>query len=202
MGDPEFLRYIGAVYIKTDPQKERYNQLWELEGKKLFSNGKSIKIDGNESIYNINSLKKILDTVDFSNMEKLEKQHDYIYNKDIEHRYENYKYIMGWPRYLMESGYRFAKILESDDYKNLLPDGFLAKYIEESKKNSEIDLVSAEYMKLLSNDNFCKKLSDLSTLYMNMFVGSYLLKPFQNFLTPQCGEHRLHQTILVKFVNK
>lgn len=185
MGKKEILKHLGFKYIGLI-NDIRYNQTWELDGIKIHSDGEYCQLASNNSvIYNISDLKVIFPNKDFSSIENLEKENLY-FLFDEQERFN----LLHFPFGIDRNYYLNFKLLKN--FNNP------PKYFEEQVE--KILPIHKEYLTLLMDDSFCKRATELNTLYKNMYCGSYELKPFQPYITPQCGEHKIHQQILEKFV--
>jgi hypothetical protein len=93
---------------------------------------------------------------------------------------------------------------------DLFDDGFIEFYeVGSEKYNKMLNIIEQKQkgfkFQYYKNINLFKKtLSDLYTLRQNLYCMSGDLKPFTQYLTPQCGEVIQHQILLNKFatINK
>ncbi len=60
--------------------------------------------------------------------------------------------------------------------------------------------IQKEYLLLNDDKDFITRMDDVVTFNINLYMGSYKLKPYILYITPQCGEHKHHQRLLKKFV--
>ena len=153
-------------------QPGRYRLIYQLGDKYIASDGTWCHgIPGNISIFKVEDLKKFCPE---SNVEHLEGRDASTLYKVLsgKERREIYRRILGLPRYAFRD----------EDY----------------------DPLSLKYNQMIENDEtsvaFFERCSEQLRLFSNMSLFSTRFEPNVCYLTPQCGEHKLHQPILEKFV--
>jgi hypothetical protein len=200
-GNKELLELIGFKYIGENTNNpvyhsKRYNQEWEFDGKKFYSDGTWIhqyNADSkrenaifyfNNNCNDENALTKQINVPEDKMWigEKAMWQLWKFVNKSKQ------KELLGWiinERSSMYDDIDFDKYFEKDSRLK-------AKLLNE--ENSKL---SSLYFKNISS--FGDGLADLVTIRHNLHCMSGYFTPFIKYLTPQCGEHRNHQVLLQKF---
>lgn len=210
MGNQEILKMMGFEYVGENTFDSRYKYTWVMDGIEVQSDGEwchLINDKTNCGLYDINSFKELFPNKDFSKLENLEKQYTYFLYDDENKRGEMLLTIpfgvdhMYFPLKKQNERMKLlCKDIEDIATKNILDD----MYFNNTSMDNKIKPFVKEYINLLMDDDFCKRCADLVTLWKNMYVGSYNLKSYQLYITPQCGEHKIHQAILEEFtkINK
>ena len=218
LGNPEFLKAAGFEFIGETDDK-RFNKHYR------YTNGEviiDIKADGtwahtldNGSIYRIQDLKKLgVDTTKFDGKE----EHQMFELFDYKTRVDKLGYVIGVPR-----GYLHR--IEMDAWLETVPDvqeklkanrlkAFEGEHIdektkamliemdrerEEEVKNRKTSILHRYVMMMENNDLICNMISDLHTVKHNMYCASTSWEPYVLYMTPQCGEHKIHQKMLEAF---
>lgn len=229
MGNPSFLKALGFEHIgKT--KDERYSEHYRYTNGDTLVN---IQTDGtwchllnneNSILYCLNDFKKLgVDTTKFDGKE----EHNAFEIFDYKTRIQKLGYIIGIDRtYVneleMEKLYveldedvrkqiEEKKKKRTDELKEKLIKQYGDKLNDEQFDNIFIPVtkrglsITHVYAKLIKDNNFiCSSLADMVTLKHNMYCASTSWEPYILFITPQCGEHAIHQKMLEVFakINK
>lgn len=206
-GNKIILELLGFKYIETLPVG-RYKEVYELQGKKMFTDGTwgNIKIENKEkSIF-------YLDNKDvYSKENNLTTYFNIPENKlllvkkamwQIEAIYTTSKV---YAKYVFGSGYdgsyedtlvSLIKYSESD--KDLGIDiGSIDELRKKLEKMRGFKSISEKYLTDLKV--YGKDISDLYTIIYNITNMSKCLEPYILYVTPQCGEHKIHLKLLNGF---
>lgn len=201
-GNPKVLELLGFTYngenVENDTyDPERFKHEWEFQGKKFYSDGTWLHY-GNESIFNFENEQYshgILGHITLPEDKMwIGEKTQYQLWKYMGKKWfmENMMWILGVDRSVastMEMHEFILKLhperLGGSDFEEFLPKGIVTEYI----KNYET-----------FGDTIC----ELATIRHNMHCFSGHFEPHMLYVTPQCGEHELHQIILEKFaqINK
>ncbi len=199
IGSNSILNFLGFKKDSNEDKSSRYFQIWNHEcGLQLNSDGNGISIP----VYNTKSfveyIKKhsgqlknkevLLDKI--MEIDHLEDQNLYTIFNRME-RYDKIYYRLLNSRNISSTIERIEWINSSRTTEKVTIDDMFKSFRP----------IEREYLKLVMDDVFCGRASDLITLSKNMYSGSYDLTPYTLYITPQCGEHTIHQKILEKFVD-
>lgn len=221
-GKPFLLKLLGFELQDTKIEG-RWNQHWTKGDVSLYGDGEWIQTkpgkDYSQSIFNFRNNKK--DPYDIAHYIDM---NEYLWLKDKDtHQLYEYMDTSEKRKHLasvltgehFNADYSFLKMDPYDEpeesFKKWVEHGFADPNDEKAKANlialfqSQIDERSSLRFKYLKNiDIYAKLLSDLMSIAGAFHVMSKTFEPYILYLTPQCGEHRIHQKILEKFalINK
>jgi hypothetical protein len=205
-GEESILKLIGFTYIGINEDNptwdpKRYNQEWEFQGKKFYSDGNSLHC-GKEYVFNFNSAScNLSDYVEIP-QDKLWIG-DYTMWQLWEHLDDNTA-----KRFLLPIIGRSRYSLDDTTLAEMMLERVNANYAKEGKPLVTLDDLAPSKTLM---DKYCKKfktfgklLCDLVTIRHNLHPMSGTFTPHQLYLTPQCGEREHHQALLEKFaeINK
>jgi len=192
-GKPEFLKLLGAKYLGKFPKKDaRYKHFWDLNGLEIKSdNTWAHYVKSNRGIYSGESteLIKVLSDENINILKQTKESLWRIYDK--KYIAENYYWIIG---------------VDSHIYSMMdLMTGMSEQEIKKFSKRMGMSTNTGIAEKYISKfDVFGDSITQLIRIRHNMHNFSQYFNPYVLYLTPQCGEHEAHQTILEKFseINK
>lgn len=225
MGNPSFLEALGFEYI-GETKDARYTKHYRYTDGDTLVNVKSdgtwcrhLLNDENVSIYRISDFKKLgVDTSKFDDKEEQETFHIFDYKTRIRklgwvigiereyvHSIEMEEYMANLAeavRKKMEDEKteriqkmkdkikeHFDKDFKEDDFENIFKPA--------TKRGLGITHVYAKLIK--DNDFICSTLANMVTLKLNMYCASTSWEPYILYITPQFGEHQIHQKMLEAF---
>lgn len=189
LGDPIILKLLGFQYQGENENDQRYKSKWSLNGVDFVSDDSYIKlIDKPNGIFTIQELEKYVQ-IPKENLWLKEKFENQLWKYfPREQQIEKLLPIMGLDRhYITNLG--MLKFLKEDKdkefWKKDFPKGILKLYVD------NIEIIGDE-------------LVNLNQLKHNLYSFSQFFKPYQLYITPQCGKFKEHQVILEKFceINK
>lgn len=204
IGYPFVLRKFGFTKL-AEKAKGRYNQVWERDNKKVYSDGTWIQTMDGKTIYHIcNSHYEDSNLSTFFTLTPEELAHDECIFSFWETMTENEArkhlatLITGRDFYLPIT-------LDIDSLKSKFQDDkVMLQMVEEMSKtqNDNLKIFDIRYYNDISN--LKKEFADLGRFYGNLHCMSGTFRPNELYLTPQCGEHEAHQILLEKFaeINK
>lgn len=187
-GKKGLLELFGFTYNgKVD--KVRWNQEWEIQGKKFYSDGDYLQTENGKSIFTLNGGYSELSS-------HIELTDEILQYKD-------------------KSMWQMWEHLGEEDLKSMLLnilgyryDGlnkYLIDILKEKSKHTGIPYIEPEpktlrekYIKYYLN--FGNELCGLKTVRYNLHPMSSNFKPYVLYTTPQCGDFKTHQMLLEKFV--
>jgi len=216
-GRKEILTLLGFEFVREDVTKKgnkcydptRYKYIWKYGEKEFQSDGSYLHC-GKELIYNFKHLLNLIP--DFPEDKKWigEKAGHQIWEYlKPKTQQEKLSYILTGEHYSSMGSFlddftdeQIEQLLKVSDDETVSPDQVAAikRTIEKTKKKNS----SLQKKYLADIKTFGQYLSDLVSMLQNFHPMSGHFAPYVNYLTPQCGEHRMHQTILEKFaeINK
>jgi len=170
----------NATYLLS--QISRYNQTWEFNGEKFYSDGtwlhhKSGSIHNLTDKYSsLNSVVKIPEDKMWVGDKSMWQLWEYL---EEDKQAEQLFWIIG----MSNSDWSWRKMTKKFNFQNepKKPITIVDQYIEDVK-------------------TFGGWLCDLVTIRHNLHCMSGYFKPYQLYVTPQCGEYNQHQVLLEKFV--
>jgi len=196
-GNKEILELLGFTYNgKVD--KVRFNQEWEIQGKKFYSDGNWLQTEKDESIYNLNkSFNKLSDKIELDNT-----QLQYT-DKSMWQMWSYLKESDAKNLILSPIGYRY------NEYSSILLEELLTERLKEKAEKLGIPYVEP-ILKTIRDKyihnylKFGNELCGLKTVRYNLHPMSSNFKPYVLYTTPQCGDYNNHQILLDKFaeINK
>jgi hypothetical protein len=193
MGDEAILKLIGFTQIGDTDE-------WELQGKKFITDGWSLECNG-KSIYTFNGSYDAL-----SEHIEIPEDKKWMGDKAMWQLWEHF-----------ESNQKLRVLFMEMTGASVDRTGSLAEYFLESTNEKRIekgeapltleDTMPRETLRNMYSINirkFGKLFCDLNTIRQNLYPMSGWFEPHQLHVTPQCGEHEHHQTLLEKFaeINK
>ena len=224
-GNPDILKLLGFKHNgekinKKVEDSSRYNDEWELNGVKFYSDGTWLH-HPKGAIYTFNGEYNAL-----SDYVKISEDKKWVSEKSMWQLWEHLEdakakeqllWIIGRER--NEDLFGFSK-----EYTNILWDKLESlkekgeepdmqteegkkKYfllMADAKKESELIPVKIEATYSKNFRKLGKLLCDLVTIRHNLHAMSGTFAPYILYLTPQCGEYKHHQVLLEKFaeINK
>ena len=224
MGNPSFLKALGFEYIGKTKNKRYTDHYRYTNGDTLVN----IQSDGtwchllnndNSGLYRINDFKILgVDTTKFDGKEEQNAFEIF----DDKTRIQKLGWVVGIERtYVneLEMEEMYAKLDENvckeieekekkrtDELKQKMKKQFGDEY-----KESDLDAIFTPvtkrglgithvYAKLIKDNDFiCSTMADMVTLKHNMYCASTSWEPYIFYITPQCGEHAIHQKMLEAF---
>lgn len=211
-GNPVILKLLGFTYVGDNPKNpskydpKRFHEVWELQGKHFYSDGTWLQaVD--DSIHTLKgSYCALSDHVtlpeDVLWLDKVAMWQLWEHF-DVQEQREKLAWILGRDRYSLRDSGRFDDLFEKlVNEKIIEAEGsgmteMLEKYKKLKAESKPEPKLVDKY--LLNMSAFGKLMCDLVTIRHNMHCMSGYFAPYVLYLTPQCGEHRLHQILLDKF---
>lgn len=209
MGFPFVLRHFGFKRVKdADKDKGRYTKAWEKDGKKVYSDGQWIESDKGQSIYSINAEYYTDGNLKF-HFELTDEELSW-HGKNLYHYYNDMNEGEARKHLFRVISDRDFEMTKARDYSALIEkfkeegDEKMLSMVTEMQKerNTSLGIFHREYYKNIMN--FKKELASIGILYSNLYCMSGTFRPYELYLTPQCGEFKDHQILLEKFaeINK
>lgn len=209
MGFPFVLRHFGFERVKdADKNEGRYTKAWERDGKKVYSDGQWIQSDKGKMIYSINAEYYTDGNLKF-HFELTDEELSW-HGKNLYHYYDDMNEeevkkhlfpVISGRTTISTTKIDYEALIEK--YKEEGNEIMLDAVIQVQKaRNTSMDVFHSEYYENIMD--FKKELSSIGILYSNLYCMSGTFRPYELYLTPQCGEFRDHQILLEKFaeINK
>lgn len=178
MGNESFLKYIGFDFV-GNVDVDRYNQEFKFGNKYFYSDGTYLHDGNGEGIYSFGRLNELVDIPEDKN---------WLADK------------AKWQVWNLLDHYNAVRVLS---YGIGLSYSVVSSFRFESREELPNDLtVLSHYLKNLKvfGDDIAKMVS----LRCNLPCMSGYFKPYEPYVTPQCGDYENHQILLEKFaeINK
>lgn len=191
-GKKELLELLGFTFNgKVD--KNRWDQEWEIKGKKFYSDGYSLHSENGHPIFTLNG--------GYSQLSQ------YIELDENILQYANLSKTQLW-KYMGEEDSK-SSLLNIFGYRYDGLSKYLINILKEKSKLTGIPFVQPECKTIREKYirdylNFGDELCKLTNTRYNLHPMSSCYKPYVLYLTPQCGDFENHQILLDKFaeINK
>lgn len=185
LGNENFLQFIGAKYLGEDKLEERYQSMWDINGKQFNTDGTWLHLKDNKGIYNFNM---------FYEYFNLDSKHEWLKNTDDLSLYKIYGLKFIYDRILSIFDIKFYARMDLNP-KNPMYD----YYIEEFNNHFKGKEIVKMYFDETNLDKFIEDIIKLKRLQRNIYCFSGEFMPTYIYATPQCPEHDYHKLYMNKF---
>ena len=204
-GTAEMLQQLGfKLKEKSDSFKnydpKRFNQLWVKGDTEMFSDGKTLLSKEGRYVYNFGKG----DETSMETYFKVPKELEYLKDKTAKEAWR----LLSKRKAQSSLGYILGRSMYEFDFEPELLEALLKKSEgkeEIIKKEKTVKKVIPIYKQYLEDlDTYGDRIVELINMSHNMYFMSSRFEPHVLYITPQCGEYKLHQNLLEKFaeINK
>lgn len=196
IGKKEILEYLGFTYLGESEKNptydpKRYKHLWEFGDKTFYSDGSYLYSDKSSVFYLTGKTENSLDNYIDIPEEKLDIANKYQWELWRMMKEEDISHHLFWIIGVDGSTYSHKKFMRKMLAKMTPEESKKYGYEEEKKTLTDIYI---ENVNLIGDS-----LAHLLTIRHNLHCMSGSFAPYEQFLTPQCGEFESHQALLEGF---
>ena len=192
-GNPDVLKLLGFTFVKEDKSLDRYDQVWKYGRKLFYSDGTWLnygkKGDGHSIFYFNNKYYSLTSYI------KLPKEKKCIGTKSMAQLWANFSPKMQKQQLMSILGQN--RWHDYGDWEELIAKATARiageKYIHKPK----ISTLTQKYLADIAP--YGDLMAAMLTINNNLWCMSKQFMPFQQYVTPQCGDYEGHKQILKIF---